>query len=306
MNRRAGVAAAEREAGRAIPGRWTCDARWGRLAVLIRLAWSAATTVAAAPVTTTILRRQAMEQERATSRGTAWAESSTRGSSTGVEASKPGPPDGPVVRRLVGLPPPSGVEIVPARRSGRGRGGGDAGGAEAPTGDREEVRAPFHPDSRPRQRPPRRTGRRASRCAADLPPHLPAPKRPGCSRHHALDRASGRLLEWTASLVKPPTWVTKAEVSAEVPARMGSLDARSEVSVAIEGGLLSEQATRPDGLPLQRLQLPESMPPPPSRGGRAARASPARHRSPGGPAPDVQAVAPYVPCVPRGRRSRHA
>src|SRR5262252_1972834 len=80
------------------------------------LAWSAATTVAAAPVTTTDFVRGAMEQERAISRCTAWVESQHAMEFDSGGSIKPGR-ELFVVRRFQGLPPAQRIEIVSARRA---------------------------------------------------------------------------------------------------------------------------------------------------------------------------------------------
>ena len=77
-----------------------------------------------------------------------------------------------------------------------------------------------------------------------------------------LDRTTGRLLEWTASLVNPPTFVNKVEVHARYAARIGLLDARSDVSVAIEGGLLFYKRRGRMDFRYSDYRCPESMPPP--------------------------------------------
>ena len=76
-----------------------------------------------------------------------------------------------------------------------------------------------------------------------------------------LDRTSGRLLEWTADLVNPPTFVTKAEVTVKYGTRVGVLDARSEVNVAIEGGLLFYKRRGRMDFRFSDYACPESMPP---------------------------------------------
>ncbi|HSP18647.1 MAG TPA: hypothetical protein VLQ79_03980, partial [Myxococcaceae bacterium] len=68
------------------------------------LAWSAATAVAAAPVTTTDFVRQAGEQERAIERCTAWVEQQHAMEFEGNGSIKPGR-DLTVVRRVAGVPP---------------------------------------------------------------------------------------------------------------------------------------------------------------------------------------------------------
>ena len=72
---------------------------------------------------------------------------------------------------------------------------------------------------------------------------------------------SRRALEWTARLVNPPTFVTKAEIRARYATRVGLLDARSDVTVSIEGGLLFYKRRGRMDFRYSDYSCPESMPP---------------------------------------------
>ena len=62
--------------------------------------------------------------------------------------------------------------------------------------------------------------------------------------------------------MNPPTFVNKAEVQVQYSARVGLLDARSEVTVAIEGGLLFYKRRGRMDFRYSDYSCPESMPPP--------------------------------------------
>lgn len=226
------------------------------------LAWSAATTVAAAPVTTTDLVKQAMEQERALSRCTAWVETQHAMEFDGSGNVKPGR-ELFVVRRFLGLLPAQTIDIVSAHRSGADV-AEELRKQQKFVSETQKFRSPFHPDARPLY----------MFFLGDRSPNLPTRvtfhptyahrNDPGLFEGTALfDQGTGRLLEWTADLVNPPTFVTKAEVHARYAARVGLLDARSEVSVAIEGGLLFYKRRGRMDFRYSDYSCPESMPPPP-------------------------------------------
>ena len=224
-------------------------------------AWFAATPLAAAPITTTEFVRQAMEQERALSRCTAWMESQHAMEFDGGGNVKPGR-ELFVVRRFVGLPPAQRIDIVSAHRSGEDV-AEEMRKQQKFTSETQKFRSPFHPDSRPlymffRDDRPANEPMRLS-----FHPTYAHRSDPGLFEGTALfDRGTGRLLEWTASLVNPPTFVTKAQVHAKYAARVGLLDARSEVSVAIEGGLLFYKRRGRMDFQYTDYRCPESMPPP--------------------------------------------
>lgn len=222
--------------------------------------WSAAAT--AAPVTTGDFVQQAMDQERGISRCTAWVESQHAMEFDGDGRVKQGR-EMFVVRRFQGLPPAQRIEIVSARRSGEDV--ADELRKQQKFGsETQKFRSPFHPDARSLYMFFREDGPSAAPARVSFHPTYQHRKDAGLFEGSALfDRSSGRLLEWTASLVNPPTFVTKAEVRARYGARVGLLDARSEVSVAIEGGLLFYKRRGRMDFRYSDYRCPESMPPPP-------------------------------------------
>lgn len=228
--------------------------------MLALLTWSAATAVAAAPVTTTDFVKQAMEQERAIERCTAWVESQHAMEFDGNGRVKPGR-ELTVVRRFAGFPPQR-IEIVSARRSGEDIAAelrrGQKLGSET-----QKFRSPFHPDSRPLYMFMRAEAAPTEPMRLTFHPTYGHRDDPGLFEGTALlDRATGNLLEWTGELVNPPTFVTKAEVKVKYGARVGLLDARSEVNVAIEGGVLFYKRRGRMDFRFSDYACPESMPPP--------------------------------------------
>jgi hypothetical protein len=224
------------------------------------LAWSAATAVAAAPVTTTDFVKQAMEQERAIERCTAWVESQHAMEFDGSGHIKPGR-ELSVVRRFAGLPPQK-IEIVSARRSGQDVAEEMRRGQKLAS-EVQKFRSPFHPDSRPLYMFMRAEAAPTEPMRLTFHPTYAHRDDPALFEGTArLDRGTGRLLEWTAQLVNPPTFVTKAEVDVKYGARVGLLDARSEVNVAIEGGVLFYKRRGRMDFRFSDYTCPESMPPP--------------------------------------------
>ncbi len=225
------------------------------------LAWSAATTVAAAPVTTTEFVSGAMEQERAISRCTAWVESQHAMEFDGSGRIKPGR-ELSVVRRFLGLPPAQRIDIVSARRSGEDV-AEEMRRQQKFASETQRFRSPFHPDSRPLYMFFRAEATPHEPMRLSFHPTYAHRSDPGLFEGTALlDRSTGRLLEWTAELVNPPTFVTRVEVHARYGARVGLLDARSEINVAIEGGLLFYKRRGRMDFRFAEYSCPESMPPP--------------------------------------------
>jgi hypothetical protein len=223
------------------------------------LAWSAATTVAAAPVTTTDFVKLAMEQERALSRCTAWVESQHAMEFDGSGRIKPGR-ELQVVRRFAGLAPSQKIDIVSARRSGQDV-AEEMRREQKFASETQKFRSPFHPDQRPLYMFVRADAAPGEPMRLTFHPSYKHREDPGLFEGTALlDRTSGRLLEWTANLVNPPTFVTKAEVTVRYGARVGVLDARSEVNVAIEGGLLFYKRRGRMEFRFSDYACPESMP----------------------------------------------
>ena len=225
------------------------------------LAWSAATAVAAAPVTTTEFVKQAMEQERALLRCTAWVEAQHAMEFDGEGRVKPGR-ELFVVRRFLGLAPAQRIEIVSARHSDQDV-TEEMRKQQKFASETQKFRSPFHPDSRPLYMFFRVDGAANEPLRLSFHPTYAHRNDPGLFEGTAaFDRVTGRLLEWTADLVKPPTFVTKVEVQAKYATRVGLLDARSEVNVAIEGGLLFYKRHGRMDFRYSNYSCPESMPPP--------------------------------------------
>ena len=228
------------------------------------LAWSAATTAAAAPVTTTDFVRQAMDQERAISRCTTWLESQHAMEFDGSGNVKPGR-ELFVVRRFLGLPPAQKIEIVSARRSGQDV-AEEMRREQKFASETQKFRSPFHPDSRPLYMFFRADGPPNEPMRVSFHPTYAHRNDAGLFEGIAVfDRDSGRLLEWTAHLVNPPALVTKAEIHASYATRVGLLDARSEVNVVVEGGLLFYKRRGRMDFSYSDYRCPESMPPPEPR-----------------------------------------
>ena len=225
------------------------------------LAWSAATAVAAAPVTTTDFVRQAGEQERAIERCTAWVEQQHAMEFEGNGSIKPGR-DLTVVRRVAGVPPSRRIEIVSARRSGQDV-ADQMRREQKLASETHQFRSPFHPETRPLYMFLRAEAAPSEPMRLSFHPIYSHRDDPGLFEGTALlDRATGRLLEWTADLVHPPTFVTKAQVAVKYGARVGLLDARSEINVDIEGGLLFYRRRGRMEFRFKDYVCPESMPPP--------------------------------------------
>ena len=225
------------------------------------VAWSAATTVAAAPLTTTDYVSQAMEQERAISRCTAWVESQHARELDSSGRVKDGR-ELFVVRRFLGLAPAQRIEIVSADRQGQDVAEEMRKQQKFPS-ETQRFRSPFHPDSRPLYMFFRAESVPGEPMRLSFHPTYAHRNDAGLFEGTALlDRATGRLLEWTASLVHPPTLVNKVEVHATYGTRVGLLDARSDVSVAIEGGLLFYKRRGRMDFRYSDYRCPESMPPP--------------------------------------------
>jgi hypothetical protein len=250
------------------------------------LAWSTATVVAAAPVTTTEFVRQAMEQEKSISRCAAYVESQYAVEFDGDGRVKAGR-EMIVVRRFLGLAPSQKVDIVSAMRSGQDV-TEEMRKAQRFTSETQKFRSPFHPDVRPLYMFVRAESSAAEPMRLSFHPTYAHRKDSGLFEGTALfDRANGRILEWTAKLVHPPTFVTKAEVHVLYAARVGLLEARSQVSVALEGGLLFYKRRGRMDFRYSDYSCPESMPaptgpavsgpsgppPPPESGERADRGS---------------------------------
>ena len=226
------------------------------------LAWSAATAVAAAPVSTTDLLHQAMEQERAISRCTAVVETQHAMEFDGDGRVKPGR-ELLVVRRFTGTASAQSGEVLSARRSGQDV-TGEFRKDRKTSSELQRFRSPFHPEVRPLYMFLRADSTPAEPMRLTFHPTYAHRDDPGLFEGMAsFDRATGRILEWTAHLVHPPTFVNRAEVHVIYGARVGLLDARSQVSVALEGGLLFYKRRGRMDFQLSDYACPESMPPSP-------------------------------------------
>lgn len=231
--------------------------------MLALLAWSAATAVAAAPVTTTDYVKQAMEQERAIARCSGWVESQHAMEFDSNGNVKPGR-ELTVVRRYAGMLPAQRIEIVSARRSGKDV-SDEMRREQKLASETQRFRSPFHPDSRPLYMFLRAESAPGEPMRLSFHPIYSHRDDPGLFEGTALlDRGTGRLLEWTGDLVNPPTFVTRAHVDVKYGARVGLLDARSEVNVAIEGGLLFYKRRGRMEFRFGDYVCPESMPPAPA------------------------------------------
>ena len=225
------------------------------------VAWSAATTVAASPITTTDYVSQAMQQERAISRCTAWVESQHAREFDSSGRTKEGR-ELFVVRRFLGLAPAQRIEIVSASRQGHDV-ADEMRKQQKFQSETQKFRSPFDPASRPLYMFFREESAKTEPMRLSFHPTYPHRNDSGLFEGTALlDRSTGRLLEWTASLVNPPTLVTKVEVHAKYATRVGLLDARSDVSVDIEGGLLFYKRRGRMDFSYTDYRCPESMPPP--------------------------------------------
>ncbi|HEY1905058.1 MAG TPA: hypothetical protein VGG91_03395 [Myxococcaceae bacterium] len=226
------------------------------------LACSATFTAAAAPVTTTELVKQAMDQERAIARCTAFVETQHAMEFDGSGAIKSGQ-ELYVVRRFQGQAPAQRIEIVSARRANEDV-AQQLRNQQKFSSETQKFRSPFHPDSRPLYMFFREDSSPSEPIRVSFHPTYAHRRDAGLFEGAALfDRGSGRLLEWTASLVNPPTFVTKAEVRAHYATRVGLLDARSDVTVSIEGGLLFYKRRGRMDFRYSDYSCPESMPPQP-------------------------------------------
>jgi hypothetical protein len=224
------------------------------------VAWSAATTVAAAPLTTTDYVSQAMQQERAISRCTAWIESQHAREFDSSGRVKEGR-ELFVVRRFLGLAPAQRIEIVSASRKGHDV-ADELRKQQKFQSETQKFRSPFDPASRQLYMFFRAESAPTEPMRLTFHPTYPHRNDAGLFEGTALlDRSTGKLLEWTASLVNPPTLVTKVEVHAKYASRVGLLDARSDVSVDIEGGLLFYKRKGRMDFRYTDYRCPESMPP---------------------------------------------
>lgn len=229
------------------------------------IAWTAGATVAAAPVTTTDYVREAVAQEQAIARCTSFVQLQHM-----VELDRGGQPkpgqEMRVVRRFTGAGPEQKVYIVSAQK-------GDQDVTQqmrdmsTRKSDTQQYRSPFEASSRPlymfvRTDPdsdpdsdPARPVELAFR------PNYGHRKDKGLFDGRAtLDRTTGRILEWTAQLVNPPTLVSRAHVHVVYGVRVGSIDAPSQADVELEGGFLFIRRQGRMKLEFSDYVCPEAMP----------------------------------------------
>ena len=216
--------------------------------------------LAAAPTTTTEFVREAMAQEQAMARCSSWVQIQYAAELDRSGAVKPGQ-ELRVVRRYAGAPGTQKATIVTADRSGRDV-TADLQKSNRPS-EADRFRSPFHPETRPLYM--------FIRAPADPSGPLKLEFRPVYAHRRdaglfdgvaLLDRATGRVLEWKAHLVNPPTLVNRAEVQVTYGARVGLLDACSHVHVEIEGGLLFYRRQGKMDFQFTDWVCPEAMPAP--------------------------------------------
>jgi hypothetical protein len=216
--------------------------------------------LAAAPMTTTEFVREAMAQEHAMGRCSSWVQIQYAAELDRSGVVKPGQ-ELRVVRRYAGTPGAQKATVVTADRSGRDV-TADLQKSGRPS-DADRFRSPFHPDTLPLYM--------FIRAQADPGGPLKLEFRPTYAHRRdaglfdgvaLLDRATGRVLEWRAQLVNPPTLVNRVEVHVTYGLRVGLLDARSHVHVEIEGGLLFYRRQGKMDFQFTDWVCPESMPPP--------------------------------------------
>jgi hypothetical protein len=250
------------------------------------IAWTAGATVAAAPVTTTDYVLEAVAQEQAIARCTSYVQLQQM-----VEVDRAGQPkpgqELRVIRRFTGAAPEQRVFIVSANK-----GGEDVTqqmrDMSVRKSDTQQYRSPFEPSSRPLYM----FVRTDSNSDSDPTRPVQLAFRPSYSHRKdkglfdgvaTLDRSTGRLLEWRAQLVNPPTLVTRAQVHVAYGARVGSVDAPSQADVEFEGGFLFIRRQGRMKLEFSDYICPEAMP----KETTPAVSSPV----PAPPPPDASAVA---------------
>jgi hypothetical protein len=223
------------------------------------VAWTAGATVSAAPVTTTDYVREAMSQEQAISRCTSFVQFQQLLELDRAGQPKPGQ-ELRVVRRFTGSGPDQKVFIVSAQKNGQDVTEPMRQMTSRKT-DTQQYRSPFEPDSRPLYMFVRKDSAPAGPVQLVFRPSYAHRRDRGLFEGVAsLDQSTGRILEWTARLVNPPTLVTRAQVHVVYGARVGMVDAPSRAQVDLEGGIFFIRRQGRMTMEYSEYLCPEAMP----------------------------------------------
>jgi hypothetical protein len=223
------------------------------------MAWTAGATVAAAPVTTTDYVREAVAQEQAIARCTSFVQLQHMVELDRAGQPKPGQ-ELRVIRRFTGAAPEQNVFIVSAHKDGQDV-TQQMRDMSVRKSDTQQYRSPFEPSSRPLYMFVRSDSDPTRPVQLAFRPSYGHRKDKGLFDGVAtLDRATGRILEWRAQLVNPPTLVTRAQVHVVYGVRVGSVDAPSEAEVDLEGGFLFIRRQGRMKLEFSDYVCPEVMP----------------------------------------------
>jgi hypothetical protein len=215
--------------------------------------------LAAPPVTTPEFLQEAMAQERAIGRCTTYLQKQHAVELDRSGAVKPGQ-ELRVVRQFSGVLPNQKMSILTANHAGRDITEEMRKSPRASEADR--FRSPFHPEMRPLYMFVRAPSDPAGPLRLDFRPTYAHRRDAGLFDGTALlDRTTGQVLQWKANLVNPPTLVNRAEVTVTYRVRVGLLDARSQVHVELEGGLLFYRRQGRMDFQFSDYVCPESMPP---------------------------------------------
>jgi hypothetical protein len=223
------------------------------------MAWTAGATVAAAPVTTTDYVREAVAQEQAIAQCTSFVQLQQT-----VEIDRAGQPKPGqalrVIRRFTGAGPEQKIFIVSAQKGGQDVTQQMRDMSVRKT-DTQQYRSPFEPTSRPLYMFVRSDSDPARPVQLAFRPSYGHRKDKGLFDGVAtVDRATGRILEWTAHLVNPPTLVSRAQVHVVYGARVGSVEAPSLAEVDLEGGFLFIRRQGRMKMEFSEYVCPEAMP----------------------------------------------
>jgi hypothetical protein len=225
------------------------------------IAWTAGATVAAAPVTTTDYVREAVAQEQAIARCTSFVQLQHMVELDRAGQPKPGQ-EMRVIRRFTGAGPEQKIYIVSAQKGGQDV-TQQMRDMSVRKSDTQQYRSPFEASSRPLYM--------FVRMDSDSDPARPVQLafRPNYGHRRdkglfdgraTLDRTTGRILEWSAQLVNPPTLVSRAHVHVAYGIRVGSIDAPSQADVELEGGFLFIRRQGRMKLEFSDYVCPEAMP----------------------------------------------
>jgi hypothetical protein len=223
------------------------------------IAWTAGAAVAAAPVTTTDYVREAVAQEQAIARCTSFVQVQHVVELDRAGQPKPGQ-EMQVIRRFTGAAPEQKVFIASAQKGGQDITQQMRDMPVRKT-DTQQYRSPFEPSSRPLYM--------FVRSESDPTRPVQLAFRPSYGHRRdkglfdgvaTLDRATGRILEWRAQLVNPPTLVSRAQVHVVYGVRVGSVDAPSQADVELEGGFLFIRRQGRMKMEFSDYICPEAMP----------------------------------------------